>query len=570
MKSLQRRLRALFHGLTRRAERRVFLYLAALFTVVALADAVTFNLIAGMKQATFDMMLRHRLRTPRPDPRIVIVDIDEASLAAMAPEYGRWPWPRQVLGEFIEKLSAQQPRAIVLDILFSDPDVFNPDSDAYFNEVIERTPHLYFPVLRLPPEADALSELRFSRVPGAVKTPQAQEDARVALVLPHFPAAQAGTRLGTHNIYPDKDGIARQYPLAVEKDGWLLPSLPARVAEALGQPVPRQPGILLNWRGPEFTYPHVSFASVYQDSLREHPERPQDEFAGKIVLIGATAASLFDIKATPVSQQHPGVEVLATALDNLLHDDYLRVPQARFAYLGVALLILWVTAFAFFREWQLAHLDRLFGASQAILIGLSYASINLTHTYINLTGPVTFALAYFTIARIYAFASARVLDRSVVLRGEVAAGAPRGVMLLLEFPGEGHDDKALRKLARRLAQASPRERSVEQVEGHQRGMWRLFEPMLCVCWLARDEREEQSVREEATALVQQVPAWARELGLEAAPRHVVVGAGLRGGADTAATWRALFAHGVLQLEALNEKQVGAVDVGTPGTAGAGR
>ena len=46
---------------------------------------------------TYDRMLAMRLWTPEPDPKIVIVDIDEASLAELGKEFGRWPWPRETL-----------------------------------------------------------------------------------------------------------------------------------------------------------------------------------------------------------------------------------------------------------------------------------------------------------------------------------------------------------------------------------------------------------------------------------------------------------------------------------------
>jgi CHASE2 domain-containing sensor protein len=113
--------------LARRWKNRFFLYLATLFTLFALADATVIHFTAEMRQVTFDTMVRYRIVVPKPDPDIVIVDIDEKSLAAMAGDYGRWPWPRQVLGEFLEHLERQQPRAVVFDILFSDADVYNPD-----------------------------------------------------------------------------------------------------------------------------------------------------------------------------------------------------------------------------------------------------------------------------------------------------------------------------------------------------------------------------------------------------------------------------------------------------------
>src|SRR4030067_749665 len=74
-----------------------FLYLAGLFTLLVVLDSLIFQYTANLRQATFDTIIRHRLVVPPADPDIVIVDINEASLAALAPEYGRWPWPRQVL-----------------------------------------------------------------------------------------------------------------------------------------------------------------------------------------------------------------------------------------------------------------------------------------------------------------------------------------------------------------------------------------------------------------------------------------------------------------------------------------
>ena len=115
----------------------------------AVLDATLLHFTGEMRQAAFDTMVRYRLIVPKPDPDIVIVDVNEASLAAMAKDYGRWPWPRQVLGEFVEQVEKQRPKAVVFDILFSDADVYNPDSDAYFNDAIAATNNTFFPMLRL-------------------------------------------------------------------------------------------------------------------------------------------------------------------------------------------------------------------------------------------------------------------------------------------------------------------------------------------------------------------------------------------------------------------------------------
>ena len=387
--------------LARRWHKSFYLYLAALFTLLALADTTFLHVTANMRQAALDAMMRHRIMVPKPDPDIVIVDINEASLAAMGKEYGRWPWPRQVLGEFLEQVEKQQPKAVVFDILFSDADVYNPGSDAYFDAAIAATANTYFPLLRLDPDSDSLSQVKPSMLPGVkALSDEARQDATVAVVLPHFAAALNGGRLGLHNIYPDTDGVARQYLVYRDDYGWKLPSLPARLAQDVGWPEPAAQSVMLNWRGAPFSYRYVSFSDVFFDMGNKVKKRPMDEFRNKIVIIGSTAPSLFDSKPTALSKVHPGVEILATAIDNIKHGDYLRLPEARVPYLLLSLAIVWLTAWGFYINAGRAKMDRLFGLSQFILVGISYASINLTNTYINLTGPVAVGMAYFTVARI--------------------------------------------------------------------------------------------------------------------------------------------------------------------------
>lgn len=497
-----------------------FLYLAAVFTLVAALDTATTNYIGGMRQTTFDMMLRMRVNVPEAAGDIVIVDIDERTLAAMAPEYGRWPWPRQVLAEFAEQLAAQEPAAIVFDVLFSDPDIQNPDSDAYFNEVLAALPNSFLPMLRLDAAWDSQSELAWALVPGARKAdPAADDAATVALVIPPFAGAQQAGRLGTINVMPDIDGVVRRYPVRLTDNGWQLPTLPLVVTQALGDARDDAPEeLLLNWRGKPFTYTYASFSDVYLDLLREQRERPADEFRGKIVIIGSTAAGLHDIKGTPLDRQFPGVEILATAIDNLRAGDWLRVPEIRGFYLLVTLLVIWGTAWAFYRSGANAKVDRFFGMSQVALLGFSYATINLGNVYINLTGPVMFGLAYFSVARLYAFATDRALDTSLVARLERREGNQRGLLLVLQFPVETREEAALEKLAARIQKQARHDMSVERLQGRQRGLWRLFENVLVVCWAhgADDEESRRAIAAEADALLAQLPELTRAAGVEAA------------------------------------------------------
>jgi len=522
---------------------RFYLHLAAAFTAFVILDAAVSHFTAGMRQGTFDSMVRYRLLVPKPDPDIVIVDIDEASLAAMAEEYGRWPWPRQVLGEFLENLERQHPKAVVFDILFSDADVYNPDSDAYFDAAIAATDNTYFPLLRLDSANDRLSRIQPAMIPGVVAVPgEAQAGATVAVVLPHFDAALKGGRLGFHNIYPDPDGTVREYSLQRDEYGWALPSLPLRVGRGLGWPPPAEDRVLLNWRGPPFAYRYVSFSDVFDDMTSQSRHRPPDEFTGKVVLIGSTAPGLFDLRPTPVSRLHPGVEILATAIDNLKHGDYLRFPEGRLLYPLLTLAIVWATAWSFYRDIGRDRIDRLFGASQFILVAVSYASINLTNTYINLTGPVTVGIAFFTVARIYAAATDRALERSVVRYTLEHAGELQAGLLLIRVAGIG--DKALEKIGRALEKAGSEPKSVELLRGHQKGVWGLLEQTLAISWVLPAEDGAARIARDAAAVTAALSVLLQPYR-GASRRWQLSQGAIWGGEQARDRWRALLAQALI-------------------------
>jgi len=75
---------------------------------------------------TQDWQCGCRLSSPAPDPSILIVDIDERSLALMAPAHGRWPWPRSVIAETVAGLPMPGQKSILVNFTFSDPDKDHP------------------------------------------------------------------------------------------------------------------------------------------------------------------------------------------------------------------------------------------------------------------------------------------------------------------------------------------------------------------------------------------------------------------------------------------------------------
>ena len=128
-----------------------------------------------------------------------------------------------------------------------------------------------------PLQRGALSQITPAMTPGVIPVPgEAQQRATIGVVLPHFQSILRGGRLGLHNIYPDPDGIAREYLVHRDDSGWKVPSLPARVMRELGYREPDSQRVLLNWRGNPFSYRMVSFSDVFNDMLNKNKRRPQD------------------------------------------------------------------------------------------------------------------------------------------------------------------------------------------------------------------------------------------------------------------------------------------------------
>lgn len=550
-------------SITRKLQNNFYLYLSALLTVLMLLDASVFHVGENMRDRAFDLMVKNRIIIPKPDPDIVIVDINEASLSAMAGEYGRWPWPRQVLGEFLENIEAQQPKAVVFDILFSDPDVYNPDSDAYFNEVIAGTDNTFFPMLRLAEESDHLSKITPNMIPGINRAPQVASQSAtpaapkpIAIVLPHFEAALNTKHLGTHNIYQDKDGIVREYKLWHDEDGWRLPALPLVVGNFVQMNSLSPPqDMLINWRGKPFTYQFATFSDVYADMASKVKKRPSDEFKNKIVIIGSTAPSLFDLKATAMAKAHPGVEILATAIDNVKHNDYLKVWRGKTPYILMSLILIWLTALAFFRNVDRDRLNTVFSGSQIGLLVLSYLAINFTNTYLDFTGPITWAVMYFSVAKIYAMANDRAMQR--LLASDVESGKKGAAILLMPIMIESKEslsDGMLKKLQHKIEHQLQQPATVEILKGTQSGIWGLFSDMITVSWAYPhdDDTAATNALQDATQLGLSLQSLLQTTGMpeDTAVRYAQHFGTLNTEKPMASQWRGLFAQAIIKLDIL--------------------
>ncbi|HET7670276.1 MAG TPA: adenylate/guanylate cyclase domain-containing protein [Burkholderiales bacterium] len=338
--------------------------------LAAAAELFTLHALQPVENRVLDRFARSHAAALPPDPDIVLVDIDEKSLAAMEPVAGRWPWPRVVHAELIEGLAAQKPRAIVFDIMFAEADRFRPQDDAAFAETVAQHPNTYFPLLRLPAAGDR-NGVRLAELGplGLVRTKDADAEARMAIV-PPMVLPPAHWRAGLITFLEDADGVGRRYLLREVVRGWHVPSLPARLAFDLGFPVPDRDDLVLAWRGRAREFTRVSYSDLYDDFNRSARQRPAAEFTGKIVIVGTAATGLQDLRVTPIDSLHPGAEILGTAIENLKNARSMRPAHGAWpAAAGLALLVLLFAGFH-------ARLDvRLIGGGLALAsAGLVYAS----------------------------------------------------------------------------------------------------------------------------------------------------------------------------------------------------
>lgn len=309
------------------------------FVIFATTEMLWLHNLQRLDHLLSDFLVKTHAEKLKPDPDIVIISIDDVSLAEMEGKVGKWVWPRSVHAEILEAIYKQQPRAIIFDLTFNEKDKDRPESDQLFNDAIRGKQHIYFPITLRSLSKDAyvghLSEI--AKPLGLIKTAQADPEARGGF-LPPFAIEMASWQVGTINFNHDR-GVGRSYDLYTNLSGWLLPSLPAKVMQSLGYPVPLQAEMLLSWRGGKYPYKRISYSELYADIDRAKSLRAANEFKDKIVIIGADASSLHDIRPTPIDNEYSGLDILATAMDNLKNQRAMQMP-AQWPFLTLTLFLI--------------------------------------------------------------------------------------------------------------------------------------------------------------------------------------------------------------------------------------
>jgi adenylate cyclase len=354
-------------------------------------------------------MVRHA-SDQRADPDIVVVDIDDASMTAMQEIAGLWSWPREIHADLAAALAEFSPRAIVFDIAFSERDMKRPKSDARLSQEIAAMPRAYLSAVRLLPSLDSggVPLRTLSKAFGIV--PAGLPDVVVALQLPNA-VDRNGWRLGLVNSMEDADGVLRRYCLTSDclsndVHGWKLPSLPARVIKDLGIALPAGDDFLMRW--PRIGHKRYAYSELYRVLTEQRASLKPAEvaaldalFRNKIIVIGSSAAGSFDHHLTPLSAGtagHPGIDILAVALDNLKNGDSVQGVSPLWPFLFGLALIAAVTGTFEKRANPLAIGAGLMAIS---LMALAIADQAIDHNILlPVATPLMFAWAWFLVAAI--------------------------------------------------------------------------------------------------------------------------------------------------------------------------
>jgi len=351
-------------------------HLAAGLSFVCIALLLMYSLgfvaIPALKMLdalTYDARMR-RIAPQLADARVVIVDIDEASLAAV----GRWPWPRNQLANLVDTLfDHYQIRALGFDMVFAEADHSSglaalkdlaqgelKDNPAFLQSLQKLQTHLDYDAQF----AQSLQQRRI--VTGFYFAHDGVSSGALPSALPINDWGALANRLHRGTSYggnlpqfiaqagghflpaADGDGVTRRIPLAVNIQGAVYPALGlalAQVAQDLPPPTPvvvddgasgviegirlgeqvlpvdEAARALVPYRGKAFTHHYLSAADVLQQKIL------LEKLQGKIVLLGTSAPGLNDLRATPMGEAFPGVEVHANLVSGLLDGQLLHRPD---------------------------------------------------------------------------------------------------------------------------------------------------------------------------------------------------------------------------------------------------
>ena len=358
------------------------LVLALLLATASIRYADPFFLRA-LRLIAFDTYQQLAPESYDPNLPVRVVNIDERSLATI----GQWPWPRTTLRDLVQALAARGAASIAFDVLFAEPDrtsldeiarrlppaqakllasavAGQPSNDAVFAAALEESPSvLAAALINTEGSTAAQPKAGFAIVgddPRAFITPFRGASSNIEML----DAAAHG--LGAINWIPDRDEVVRRVALIYRVRDTLIPTLAAealRIAQGATTYVLKSSNAsgetAFGWstglnrvRVGEVEIPTDASGALF---LKFRPYQaatyipawkvlagqvPQDEIAGRIILIGSDAPGLLDYRATPLDPVVPGVEIHAQLLERILTRHFLTRPDYTLGLEEFAVMVL--------------------------------------------------------------------------------------------------------------------------------------------------------------------------------------------------------------------------------------
>ncbi|HEX2116249.1 MAG TPA: adenylate/guanylate cyclase domain-containing protein [Alphaproteobacteria bacterium] len=304
-----------------------------------------------------------------PPDNVAILAIDDRTVTQIR----RWPLPRSAIADAVAKLTAYDAAAVGIDLMFLDREQ-SPDGialgpgDLALRDALRAAPNAvisfaftFGPKTTIAAEAAAALRSSAYRVVQQSSAGQARGMLRAADALMPIEPFHGVAGMGHVNVPVDQDGALRHVHPAIAIENMFAPALAVEVARRFMRLSPDEVALLIGrglalgdrivptdqaMRVPIAYYGPASAIDTYSMIDLLEGRIPRERFAGRAVLIGATAVGVGDTFASPYSRALPGVEVLATVVANLINAQTIDHGARAMMWDVIAILVLALAAYA--------------------------------------------------------------------------------------------------------------------------------------------------------------------------------------------------------------------------------
>jgi adenylate cyclase len=302
-----------------------------------------------------------------PEPRVLVVDIDEASLARLGP----WPWPRARLADLIETLlSHYEARGVALDIMMPEASDGQGGGDIRLALLARHGPVVPAQAFDFDLAHQRPEPVRDGQLGGAIQGYAGGVEATGYIA--NYPALAQAPHIGAIGFIPDQDGTLRRVPMITRFEGRSYPALSLALINCCAGKGPLSlpdTGLMrVDFKRDWNAYTVTSAADILDQAIDPAGAR------GRLVLIGSSSLGTGDRVATPLAASRPGLGVQAAMLSTLLDRQAGLAPApwpGRLLALGWTLLTALLVPLAFPRLAAVASVA-LLGASAIGWIGLAW------------------------------------------------------------------------------------------------------------------------------------------------------------------------------------------------------